>query len=110
MGDFNLPNVDWDKEIFPFGSVNEYFHKFYLHNQPMFQIVPFATREANTLDLIFTTIHDFFSSPPPLINLDRADHVLIKFEYFSNIQLAQRRTVDFLQIGLRPLKGLIGAH
>ena len=85
MGDFNLPNVDWDKEVFPSGSVYEYFHKFYLHNQPMLQIVPFATRGANTLDWIFINIPNFFSSPRPLINLDRSDNVIIKFEYFSNI-------------------------
>ena len=73
MGDFNLPNINWDSLHCPDEHIQKIVFDFVI-SHGFAQLVNFSTRELNTLDLVFTDddclITDVKSRPP----LGHSDH------------------------------------
>lgn len=78
LGDFNLPDIDWSMYHSPNNSVYNEFMNF-INSYGLYQHVNCPTRNANTLDLVFTTspssISDLQSLPP----ISSSDHCVIIF-------------------------------
>ena len=69
------------------------------------QIVKFATRGANTLDLVLTNLQDFYDSPDRLPPFGLSDHMSIQVRPKSRVDLPKGRFV-IKSRDLRPSKCL----
>ena len=53
------------------------------------QVIPFATRSSNTLDLIVTNLHKFYSTPVKRPNFGLSDHATVEVQQKDRVQLPE---------------------
>jgi len=78
VGDFNLPNINWDVMIGPGDDVNNTVLKFLLNNGYN-QLVSFPTHGGNMLDLVLTDTDMIITNIAPLPPVGFSDHVALEF-------------------------------
>ena len=84
LGDFNLPDVNWNLDLFPDKQGYDIFHDFFINNQPIFQLIHFPTRGSNILDLAFTNNEKLFTVLDALPPISSSDHSTIKIDIIIN--------------------------
>ena len=90
LGDFNLPEINWNTCSFPENQNYRYFYDFFLASQPLDQIITFSTRGNNILDLLLTNDLDLVTDICSLPPMGSSDHVMVKFSLQGVVLLVNR--------------------
>ena len=93
LGDFNLPDIDWDSQTIKPNCKNKPFYEDFLQNMSHYnleQMVKIPTRLSNTLDLFFTSHPSQLHQIKSLPSLATSDHDII----FHELKLNRGRPIQ----------------
>lgn len=79
LGDFNLPNINWNKISNKNCLINKFF-KILLEFGPFYQLINFKTRGDAILDLLFKNKPEIMGNINELPPIGNSDHCSIKFK------------------------------
>lgn len=79
LGDFNLPDIDWNSFNYPDSTVHNLFMSVFQHHG-LSQFIVSPTRSDNILDLLFSTHHDALANISIQPPLSSSDHNTILFD------------------------------
>lgn len=77
VGDFNFKDVNWSDYVWP-RNCDSFMES--VHDAGLYQFVTFATRERNTLDLVFSNEPYLVTEPTPVPSLGKSDHFGVAFK------------------------------
>ena len=74
IGDFNLPNYDWKNPSLNHSNPYHEMEKFIIYSQPIHQMIDFATRGPNLLDIVLTNSVGLVRNLQTTTTLWESDH------------------------------------